>query len=868
MKQFEKINPAVKTSPVLILLTMVIPQLLLALFRMRDLYVIREAIQENHVLIYLNYLIFPVILVAVGLVLFFVSRKRNSELSRVPMLGYFLLQTAALVTFLSSSRFLIPEGVDIWIVPIGTFMMVQLASSMPGLFFGYICVANIRWFDTAVANFGASFGLFLGAPGFLFILGNAFPMWKLPEAFVIVLFVTGTLICAFAFLQMMLQLSRLTTKGWVATLLFAIAFPIGGLLLNRTIPFPADLQHRAFYALAVTNGLVLLWGCLPAAKENAWCAWITAFSYPFTCYFFILFLPFLPFSVLAMLAVGAGFLILTPAILFILHTRQLVRQFQALKLRFKRSTLMLGFLSAFLLVPASYVGRGYYHRHIFFKTLDRVYTSAVASEEPMPSPKVAAYALKKLKETKTGVYVPILSEAYNRIVFSGMVLPDSKIKQLEQLLLGEASEDWQVNGDFSFYGFFTDQSRRNFGRRTPRVPRNVSLTDTEVSSVATDGTFEATVLISMKEQSSCNGSEYEQYITIPDGVFISGYELKIGEEMVPARMSDRRAALWVYHMIRDSQRMDPGLIIYERPNRLRLTVFPFAANEERQCAIRFLYPEGMQPEVFIGNERVELPAGKPASTLITTAEGRQAICIPAKKTQSMNGVFRTLEKVPLAGTDETPGYIPEWDIKRKLVDYWASGEKQLHSVPWFATETEQPTVEFDRARWWLLQNPDSDWRADKPEAMEVIPFRCGDQVRVIPKGNDGAVIFDSSDAIDFKPDAQLGSDSRYAKAVDLWQLWWQTQLYPEQEEELRRKVLLAARELNILVPSTSFLAVETVAQSKALEEAEKKSLRSHKSLAFDEHEEKIDSPEPQMIILMLIILPIVHWIYRRRIRDA
>jgi hypothetical protein len=426
-----------------------------------------------------------------------------------------------------------------------------------------------------------------------------------------------------------------------------------------------------------------------------------------------------------------------------------------------------------------------------------------------------------------------------------------------------------VNDEFSFYSFFTDQSTRTSGRSVRPPSRDVTLTDVTCTSEHSDGTIEATVLLTMQPHQNWGQAEYSQYITLPDGVFVSGYELKIGDEMMPARMSDRRAAMWVYHMIRDRARRDPGLVVYDRPNRLRLSVFPFAKEEERQCAIHFLYPEGMAPSVSIGNEIVKLPGGVPASTLIQTAAGRQALCIPPERSQQLPGIFRTLEKIELNGTEATPGYCPEWDVKNALLDYYNSGDKQLETVPWFITDTEQPLVEFDRAVWWFPLIPDGGWSTEMPGKMEVLPIRCGEQVRVIPKQRGGMVVFNAADAIDFSVDAQIGADSRYAKAVDLWQNWWQTQLHPEQEDALRKELLLAAREINILIPSTAFIAVESAAQQKALKEAEKKSLKSNKSLAFDEFEEEpIDSPEPGLLLLMLIALPVVHWWHGRRNRDA
>ncbi|MBN2785097.1 MAG: hypothetical protein JXR25_09730, partial [Pontiellaceae bacterium] len=540
--------------------------------------------------------------------------------------------------------------------------------------------------------------------------------------------------------------------------------------------------------------------------------------------------------------------------------------------------ILIGFIVAFLLVPTGYVGRALYHRHIFFKTLDRVYAAPLDTSEPMPSPRVAGYALRRLHALKSGEYVPILSETYNRIVFGGMVLPDNKIEQLDQLLLGGEFGDVRPFNDLAFYSFFTGESTRTSGRNVTSISHDVALTGVECSSTTSNGVTEATVLMTLKSDDD-RQAEYVADITLPDGVFVSGYELKIDDAMVSARLSDRRAALWVYHMIRDQARRDPGLVFYTGPNTLHLSVFPFVREEERQCALKLLYPENARPEIRIGDRTVSLPGGTPATVLVTTPNGYQAVGIPSEKAQRLPAVQRKLEQVSLSGTDETVGYCPEWDVKKSLTAYWDSGDEQLDHVPWFATATEQPIVKMDSAIYWMPLIPDSGWNSNKPAPQNVLPLKCGGQVRVIPAEGGGIIFFNSTASVErydgtrlipFEAEVQIAPDTRYARAVDVWQAWWKSQLHPESEDELRRELLLAAREINILIPSAAFLAVESSPQKKALEEAEAKSLESHKSLAFDEFddsEEKVGTPEPGLLILIVLFLPILHGMHKHRERQ-
>ena len=884
MKIFEKIAPVVKVTPLLLFLTMVIPQLVLILFRAGSLCFMGEAVKDSTPLVYVHYLAVPAVLALVALWMIVRRRRSGVDIQQFYMLGALLLQSAALIWFFMQLDEIIPTrvmGADSWVVPDGPFIMVQLATAMPGLFYCFICGANIKFFEKWWVNIIGSFGLLIFIPASVYTVGLVTSSW-LPSALIsIPIFVGGTLIAAFGFMQLLLWLFKGIRYNWVLMLFCSLILPLGGLALNRSIPFPADLQHWGIYLLTVINAVVLLGGYHSKIREQPLYGICVALCYPFSFYFFFLFLPFLPFSLLAMVVAGAGFLILTPTVLFVMHTLQLTRTFKLMTVRFNKVVAITSFLLAFTLIPAVYVGRAYVHKSIFIKTLDAVYVQSFEDPLKLPSPDTARYVLRKMHDSKEGFYVPILSEVYNTIVFGGMILPDSKMKQLNKLLLGKKYERkndiWEMN---SFYSMFTNESRRRSGRGVRAPSRNVALTEAKVSDLmSSNGVVEASLLITMKSGKAWQ-AEFRTDIEVPQGVFVSGYELKIEGEMVPARLSDRRAAMWVYHMIRDRERLDPGLVVYTAPDKLKLSVFPFSADQERQCLLKFLYPQGARPVVKIGEKSVQLSNEEGGIVKIETPAGNRAVYIPAGYVSESSAVKRARKKIILSGSDLTPGYCPEWDVKRELLKYWGSAGKQIESVPFFVTQTEQETLEFDRAAWWLAKVPDALWSNNNggavSNAIPVIPIKCGEQVAAVSAAGGGFAYFSSQASLErfdgasdtlvpLKADLVISSDSRYSKAVGLWQDWWQTQLDMGLEQSMRQQLLLDARGLNILIPSTAFLAVESMAQAKALKAAEKKSLKKHSTLAFDEFEEEniMDSPEPALWLLMLLALPAAIW-WRRR----
>ena len=101
-------------------------------------------------------------------------------------------------------------------------------------------------------------------------------------------------------------------------------------------------------------------------------------------------------------------------------------------------------------------------------------------------------------------------------------------------------------------------------------------------------------------------NEFVTKIRVPEGVFLSGYWLHVGEERVPGRLFEKKTALWVYQNIRDFERRDPGLVYYVTPTELTLRVFPLASGETRTTEIEFLYPKEWKPRISIGDEVLDL----------------------------------------------------------------------------------------------------------------------------------------------------------------------------------------------------------------------------------------------------------------------
>jgi hypothetical protein len=507
---------------------------------------------------------------------------------------------------------LIPRSVGTWMLSADELGYNHLSLIAPSLFYTLVLMAGTRISVMARRDAAYSALAVVVIPLFWACLAQVifalnwdidFPEW----IFVFLLFVM-TALMLLAFLRMMLHLHRWLGGMAILPLLAGLVFPMAGLALNVMIPFPSDLQDPRVYLFTAINGIAL---CLPAFTPR-WIVpiWLVRVAmFPFTLYFFLLFLPFLPLSIPAMIALGSGFLILAPTLLFVVHAQRIVAEGMAIaNARGAVRTVVL-LLVALSILPLGYLGRAWWHRHALEQAIAAVYQPDFSVANPGIDTERALIALDRLRAMKEGIYTPLLSEIYDTVVFGGMVLPDHKIKEMQKIFGVDPKQEPPRSRTFDFFNFSGNRRNRttNWSRVRP-VSRDVDLTEAKVSTTTNGVLVESDVVIAMTNRGE-GDAEYLAAITVPDGVAVSGYWLDVEGEQVEGRIFDRKTALWVFHMIRDRTRRDPGMIHYVNDRTLELRVFPFAANQTRTCAVRFLYPRGLAPTVTIAGKDVSLSEG-------------------------------------------------------------------------------------------------------------------------------------------------------------------------------------------------------------------------------------------------------------------
>jgi len=103
-----------------------------------------------------------------------------------------------------------------------------------------------------------------------------------------------------------------------AIVVCALVLPLGRPAPHRSIPFPEDFQ--AWEVTRWSSPTRRSWGSRHSSTRagHGLSFYLLCATFPFSLYFFIVFLPYTPLSILAVIVMGAGFLVLTPTFRFTL----------------------------------------------------------------------------------------------------------------------------------------------------------------------------------------------------------------------------------------------------------------------------------------------------------------------------------------------------------------------------------------------------------------------------------------------------------------------------------------------------------------------------------------------------------------------
>lgn len=458
------------------------------------------------------------------------------------------------------------------------------------------------------------------------------------------LFVTARLL--YAFLR--------ERKGWreKAAIPFLLVLPVLGLEINRrTGGFLGDFTHPVFYVLAVLTGLLLV---LPPPNERRLRFGLYALKclvFPFTVYFFLVFLPYLPLAIPLIIVFGMGFLILAPLVMGIKHVLALRDDYRDLCPACGKPLLLSVFLLGCALLPGAWylavrqdgiqVQRALAH---LYRTGYRADISAHVSASGL------SRALKNMAANRArgrgigfsgGERTPYLTSLYNMIVLDNLTLSRDRIQALERVFLGRTGEEIEKAA----------AGRRRVSAVTIQETRFTTRYDGRA------GEYRSMIDLTLQNTGTSDREEYATAFTLPAGCYVVDYYLVVEGRRKKGMLADRRAATWVYRQVVD-ERKDPGVMYYGPDGRIILKVFPFAAGEIRRTG--FTVVHGTPVELIIGGRRIRLGQEDAFGPKTRTTPG--AVFIPAAVKGGLPRVTRRpayhfVVDCSAAAAGKTAGYV-------------------------------------------------------------------------------------------------------------------------------------------------------------------------------------------------------------------
>ena len=850
------------------------------------------------------------------------------------LLGY----VAFLLAYLEGFGHLLPADIPRWMIAADEFFLLPLGLMMPALIHALLLLVD-RLTPSGNHSLVKATITAVSVPALWYLsVRFAFPLlndrlgWRmyshLQEVFFIVLTVAFMfLLLRVAYLSV-LKITPSRAKGiWLVRVPFTLLLPLlcllvyngklGGELgkVSAELQLIGDWSNPVYYATVVIIGLLLT--LPPPQQKQLGLAKFTAMAlaYPFVTYFFIVFLPFFPFAVATVVVFGAGFLLLTPLLLFFIHTWSLHEEWRALGAQYGKRLPMVLFLAAFALLPVGLTANYAMDRVVLDKMLVHVYEPDYVVEEPMElksaSVQRVLYNINMMKEGadfESGKRKPYLTSYYQWLVLDNLTLSNSRIEMLERIFLGKSSPEKQQNApDVSSSG--------------------VAITDTKTRTVpSSDGSY----YISSVELTITNGEgnnrEYASRFHVPPGAWVRDYYLMIDGKRVSGILAERKSALWIYQQIRNTRR-DPGIIYYTSPDELILRVFPFSAGEVRKTGFEIIHREPLT--LALDDKRIELHASRPLTPIKQeNAAGKNVVLVALTEKRTLpkiqrrpylhfiidrsasadlsltsfierikqhyetgqfNGVGLDGAMITLANYESQTfsmdaqwqervqnlasqgGFFLERAVKQALA---ANYRQHANRYPLFVVVTDQiadaitPDGLADFAitmpegdHFLLLANEGLSLRKFAAPAMEI------DSQRDIPVTRPVLAWPDEHQPRAYLPDdgrasvvitdldaamaMSEGEGNPWQNGLELYGMWLASRLHPHQANQKQRLLIAESFRTHLLSPMTAFLAPEDMAQQQMLLKKQEQMLASMRQLDIGEEHEM---DEPPLWWLLLLVM--------------
>jgi hypothetical protein len=941
--------PELSLNSKFFVLIYILPQMLLLAINLFSGWLIIDEMDQQQLTQGSMILGLQVIVLSLNFLCFFILINKDIRFKWILNVFFLIIHMTYLWYYSFHADDFIPANIQNWILNSSELFMAQYALIMPACFFSLLSLACMNFGMSRSKDIGITVALMILMPAFWYLIAVGMDSLfsssnSLPIVIIICITVSTTVVMIGALLRLFTYLYLWTSSkdkvGYQFTaILLGLIAPLAGLLLNHSMPFPGDFQSASIYIFTIVNGFVLL---IPVDKHynTTVILFLRAMVFPFTLYFFLVFLPFLPLSFFAILAFGGGFLMLTPVALFAFQTKVNYEEIKIAIEKLGKKNAIGIFLLGFLCIPCYYTFSAFSDKAAINRSLNLVYSPNFTTEESIADDaERVSKILLKLRDMKAGAQIPYLSTVYNSIVFNGMVLPDKKMKQMYELLNGEKMPTAKNISNEIFIG---SRRSRNWRPAIVKPNRDIEVKEVSVTDTLSDDLYVKTIRIRLKNNKPDTHSEYVTQFNLPEGVLITGMKLKIEGEFVPARVFDRKTAIWIFEKIKEVRR-DPALLIYLSPTEVELRVYPFPANGEREVEVEFTVPKFMQtssviagkqisfggnsdPHIAVFKNKVYVPQNIQAEPIIRKSYlhfildfskgkeedskhyGKRMVELADKFKVSQcritvgNIDSKTLSNsyIDIENKDNLQERINEADLpfrgtfwlekclKKELLNLRVKQDNFL-TTPIFVIISDNDFKMIPQIKYYSHLYPDLNtvYFAGTDTGIKSYHFKKGviesglkenelkpvyllkNQKQILAVSSEVSSLlafekpvkelyFYSSNEKKFKTlnDPIINGDvDLFSAGMDLWFMCKETFLHPHKKRGMMKELLQRSKDLSLMIPTTSFIVVESSVQWKMLTLKEKQKMNAHEALEF---EQELESSEPFLLLILIIFFYIVY----------
>jgi len=688
-----------------------------------------------------------------------------------------------------------------------------------------------------------------------------------------------------------------------------LIFPLLGLAINLSFyGVFGNFSHPGFFIAAAVCGVLLIlpeWEN-PRVRMPVFLGKMLLF--PYTIYFFLVFLPYVPVAIPAIIGFGTGFLILTPTLLFLIHIRSLHIDFCYLREHYNIKKVITAGVLMGLILPLGITAFYYGDRVNLGKAMAVAVNPSYQNDEPMRVNRNGIRrTLSNIQQNTArrgsvlpffSEQIPLLSAWYRFIVTDNLSLSSDKVKLIEQVILG------------------TDTNETT----AVQITETVKLDDVTVESAydANEKAWRSWVHLTLKNTGATQ-AEYLTEFKLPEGCYISDYYLDVNGVRKYGLLADKRAAEWIYRQITAVKR-DPGLLRYIGNNRLELRVFPFSVNETRWTGFEIIHRE---PEEFSLDGKTIRLAGE---TMEEPVFLDGALYLPAAAKEELQSVVRENEwffLVDCTDSAKTETYlkraeefIRERNLEPSAVNVFtvndnlwkvqvqqdglkvrkeaATGggfyaDKAIKTVLYRNYTGNSPTrpvfvLVTDDLKNTVMRNDFDLWQAALPEGDTVYHLNPTEDLYAYRLGSFSGQTGEKVNEVtqqpvlawpdpqnpraylSKKPEADIISSAENSEAAAVPQTSWETAvlqraeyfkaiLHPEKKTESQFKLVQSSIASGILSPYTAYIVLENEAQENMLKEKQKQILAAKSDVDLGENlGDETVMAEPGLVVMAVLFI--------------